>query len=420
MFIILVLFIGLAVLRSDLKQLSQVDRYKVFGMLIVYFCAMIYYVSYINDQPRAFGYGIPGADMLAHYKGAEAMAKGASWSKLATIATRFESIGISTIGYFLYTSFVSLCIFFLPIFPTGVNVYLVYVFQILVSLDACLRFAILVSPEFKSTKAIRVFAMLALCVPYMVQAFQLMRDIYTMWVIVSLLLMVSRSRKRCLPGNNVDAKTGYYLKIGGLLVLSVLLRFYSVVLTVPLMLYYSDKKKMAVYAVLAEIGVLLLGTNLVDLVKNLIGLPWSITPPNPKESVNFLLFPNIVNQSKYLWHWKHYFGTRIDSGGCNVPGVYYAMAVWNIWVLPLAIVGIITQWKEKKDEILVWTGILLSVVLIYSITYDAIDTRHKFFMSLSMCYLAIKGTEALKKWVPLFLYNMTMLCAVTVILLMGI
>lgn len=420
MFIILVLLIGLAVLRSDMKQLAQVDRYKVLGMIIVYFCAMIYYVSYINDLPFAFGYGIPGADMLAHYKGAEAIAKGASWSKLATIATRFESIGISSIGYFLYTSFISLCIFFLPIFPTGVNVYLVYAFQIFVSVDACLRFAILVSSEHKSTKTIRIFALLALCVPYMVQAFQLMRDVYNMWVIVSLLLMASRSRQEHLSGSNSNRKTGYYLTIGALLVLSVALRFYSLVLTIPLMFYYSDKKKMAVYAVLAEIGVLLLGTNFVNLVKNLIGLPWSITPPNLKESINFLLFPNIVNQSKYLWHWKHYFGNRIDVGGCNVPGVYYAMAVWNIWVLPLAMIGIVTQWKEKKEEILIWTGILLSVVMIYSITYDSIDTRHKFFMSLSMCYLAIVGTEKLKKWVPMLLYNMAMLCAVTVILLLGI
>lgn len=417
MFIILVLLIGLTVLRSDLKQIAQKDWYKVWAMFAVYICAMIYYVSYINDQSFAFGYGIPGADMLAHYKGAEAIAKGANWSKLARIATRFESIGLSSIGYFLYTSFISLCIFFLPIFPTGVNVYLVYVFQIFVSLDACLRFALLISSENKSIKAIHVFTILALCVPYMVQAFQLMRDVYNMWVIVSVVLMVSHSRKERLPRN---ARTGYYLKIGGLLVLSVLLRFYSVVLTIPLMLYYSDKKKMAVYAVLAELGVLLLGTNLVNLLKDLIGLPWSITPPDLKESVNFLLFPNIVNQSKYLWHWKQYFGNRIDVSGCNVPGVYYAMAVWNIWILPLAIVGIVTQWKDKKEEILVWTGILLSVIMIYSITYDSIDTRHKFFMSLSMCYLAILGTEKLKKRVPMLLYHMAMLCAVTVILLLGI
>ena len=58
--------------------------------------------------------------------------------------------------------------------------------------------------------------------------------------------------------------------------------------------------------------------------------------------------------------------------------------------------------------------------MIYSITYDSIDTRHKFFMSLSMCYLAILGTEKLKKRVPMFLYHMAMLCAVTVILLLGI
>ena len=89
-------------------------------------------------------------------------------------------------------------------------------------------------------------------------------------------------------------------------------------------------------------------------------------------------------------------------------------------MLPLAIIGIVTQWKKKKKEIFVWTGILLSVVMIYSITYDAIDTRHKFFMSLPICYLAFMGTETLKKKTPLFFYHMAMLFAVTEILLMGI
>lgn len=420
MVIILMLLIGLSTLYSDLKQIAKEDRYKVWIMFFLYICVMIYYTSYINKQPFSFGYGIPGADMLAHYRGAEAIAKGASWSELAAVASRFESIGISSIGYFLYTSFISLCIFFLPIFPTGVNIYLVYVFQILVSLDACLRFSLLISPENKSTKAIHIFMMLALCAPYMVQAFQLMRDVYYMWAIISMLMIVSRSRQEHLADSNMNTKSMNRIKICILLISSVVLRFYSLILTIPLMLYYSDKKKLAVYVVLAEIGILLLGTNIVNLVKDIIGLPWNLSPPDLAESVKFLFFPSITNQSRYLWHWKQYFGNRIDISGCNVPGVYYAMAVWNIWVLPLAIVGFVTQWKEKKKENLIWVGILLSVVMIYSITYDSIDTRHKFFMSLSMCYLAFEGIETINKWFPLLFYNMAMLCAVSVILLMGI
>ncbi len=52
MFIILVLFIGLAVLRSDLKQLSQVDRYKVFGMLIVYCLRNVDFLGGVHGIPE--------------------------------------------------------------------------------------------------------------------------------------------------------------------------------------------------------------------------------------------------------------------------------------------------------------------------------------------------------------------------------
>lgn len=420
MVIILLLIIVVYILRYDLKRIPQKDQFRVWGMFIVYIFAMIYYVSYINNQPFSFGYGIPGADMLAHFKGAEMLAKGADWLQLSAIATRFDNIGFGTIGYFLYTSFISLCIYGLPIFSIEINVYLVYVLQILVSLDTCLRFGFLVSSEYKSTKVISVFTMLSLCVPFMVQAFQLMRDVYYMWAMVSLLLAVSQSQgDDTIQERKSIIKTKYYLKIGLLLAMSFVLRFYSLVLTIPLMFYYSGRKKLALYVVLGEIGVLLLGLNMIDIIKHIVGLQWNITSPELEECVQFLLFPNIFNQSSYLWHWSQQFGTQIDISGCNVPGVYYAMSVWNVWILPLAIVGVLSQWKEKKEEIIIWMGILLSVVMIYSITYNTIDTRHKFFMSLPMCYLAFKGTESLKKILPMSIYNLGMSVVVIIILVMA-
>ena len=92
------------------------------------------------------------------------------------------------------------------------------------------------------------------------------------------------------------------------------------------------------------------------------------------------------------------------------------MSVWNLWILPLAGVGVLTNWKEKKKETFIWVGILISIVMIYSITYDAIDTRHKFFMSLPLCYLAAKGSEKLRKRIPCCIYNLTVCATVLIVL----
>lgn len=414
MIIFLVLFIGMRMFVADMRILSRRDRMTVCGVLLLYLVAMVYYVSFINKQPFAYGFGIPQADMLDHFRGAMALAKGEKWTDLAKIAVRFEGIGISTIGYFIYTSFISWCIFLMPILPTGINVYLIYVFQTFISLDTCLRFAKFVSREYQYPKTIHVFLMLALCVPYLVQAFQLMRDVYYMWAIVSLLVLVSTPKQQ-KPAVDT-ARTLYRFKIAFLLALSVAMRYYSLLLTVPLLLFYSGRKNLAVYAALGELGVLLVGGSVVNILKDMVGLPWKITAPELKESIQFFLFPNIFNQSRYLWYWKAQFGTTIDVSGCNVPGVYYVMSVWNIWVIPLAAAGIVGNWNKKKQEIIVWTSILLSVVLLYSITYDAIDTRHKFFMSLPICFLAVNGIPIVKKWLPILIYNIIIFFAVILIL----
>lgn len=414
MIIFLALFIGMRMFVADMRILSRRDRMTVWVVFLMYLCAMVYYVSYINKQPFAYGFGIPQADMLDHFRGAVALAKGAKWRDLSKIAVRFEEIGIGSIGYFLYTTFISWCIFVLPILPTGINVYLIYVFQTFISLDTCLRFAKYVSREYKYPKTITVFLILALCVPYLVQAFQLMRDVYYMWAIVSLLVLVSMPKQQ---KPTVDtARTLYRFKIAFLLALSVAMRYYSLLLTIPLLLYYSSRKNLAVYVALGELVILLVGGSIVNVLKNMVGLPWKITAPELKESIRFLLFPNILNQSRYLWYWKEQFGATIDVSGCNVPGVYYAMSVWNIWILPLVAAGIVGDWKRKKQEIIVWTSILLSVVLLYSITYNAIDTRHKFFMSLPMCYLAVKGFTTVKKWIPMLVYNAAIIMVVILIL----
>lgn len=408
--IVIFLPIVVAMLYRNIKTMPQKDRFRVWLTVCIYLLAMAYYTNYINNQPTSFGYGIPQADMLAHFRGAEALSQGYSWEDLSLVATRFEDVGINTLGYFFYTTFLSLCIFVLPIFDVGTNVYLVYVFQIILSVDACVRFDRFYRKCMPEQKKHTAFYILVCCVPFVVQACQLMRDIYYMWMIAVLLEFVQKhygakgfasSEKHIVfrdsKHNLLQTKTIYSVVLLLLMALCVCLRFYSAIVFLPPVLYYSGKKKLgATISILVSV-VLVAGIGILNALREMIGIPWEFTAPDMNESIQFFMFPSIVNQSKYLLNWYYYFGNTIDISGCNVPGVYYAMSVWNIWIIPLAALGMITAFRKHKAEIIMWGTILLNIVMVYSVTYDAIDTRHKFFMVLPLCFLALRGSLWVKK-----------------------
>ena len=396
MILILFFLIGaIFLLKKDLRTYLKKDKIKVYIVILCYFIFMLYYTNYINEHSYSVGYGIPGADMLAHFLGAEKLSQGARWSDLALVARRFEEISISTIGYFLYTTFIYITVFFLPIFPIGFNVYLLYLFQILLSVDACIKFSKVFSSDDIKSKPINYFIALSLCIPFVVQACQLMRDVYFMWFIALLLeitVMFKKSGK-----NDTKSRTIFVLKIVFLTFVSILLRYYTILIIAPLFFYFYDKKKLAFIITIVEFGTITFGTTFIMLIKDNFGIFWEMTPPNINESVSFLMFPNIFNQSKYLFNWNYYFGSSIDISGCNVPGVYFFMSVWNVIYLPFAFVGVFSNFKTNKYKNLTYLLLLLTVVALYSVTYDAIDTRHKFFMSIPITFLSVQGYGYLKR-----------------------
>ena len=94
--IVIFLPLAVAMLYRNIKTMPQKDRLKVWLTVVVYLLAMVYYTDYINKQPTSFGFGIPQADMLAHFRGAEALSQGYTWADLSSVASRFEEVGINT------------------------------------------------------------------------------------------------------------------------------------------------------------------------------------------------------------------------------------------------------------------------------------------------------------------------------------
>ena len=426
---------AIAMLYANIKDLPSGDRRKVWLFVFVYLILMGYYTNFINQQPTSFGYGIPQADMLAHYRGAEAISRGYSWSELSTVATRFEEVGLNTVGYFIYTSFLYVCLFVLPVFDVGTNIYLVYVFQILLSVDTCVRYNRFFRrciPEVRSNTGLYI---LICCVPFVVQACQLMRDIYYMWMIALLFEAIQKgqyiknhvsvNQQIRIPSLNGLELILRWLRRNWLLLLAmtmcVLLRFYSVIVFLPPALYYSNRKKLGVMTSFCISAALLLGVSVINILREQLGIPWTFASPDLGESIQFFLFPNIINQSKYLFNWQFYFGDTIDISGCNVPGVYYAMSVWNIWAIPLMFIGFAAKFRKYKWEHLMWGTILLNTVLTYSMVYPSIDTRHKFFMAIPMCFLALRGITWLKQKgrILFYSYNLAVYFLVSILLIVA-
>lgn len=377
------------ILKNDVKTFMQKDTFKVLTIFFLYSCFMIYYITYINAHSFTVGYGIPGADMLAHYSGAKFMSQGASWADLSIVANRFESIGISSIGYFIYTTFVYITCFWGNIIPSGFCIYMLYLFQIFLSIDTCVKFSKTFAFENKKIKPMQYICVLVFCIPYAVQACQLMRDIYFMWF-MSILLETTVSYK-CENSTNSQKRVIFFVKIISLFLICILLRSYSILIALPLFLYYYDKKKLATIVAVVEFGVVTIGTGFLILIREYLGVFWNIVKPDLIESMSFLLFPSIINQTKYILNWKYYFGDFLDAGGCNVPGVYFIMSVWNTIMIPFALVDLPLNWKKSKEKIVTHTLILLTVVVLYSVTYSTIDTRHKLFMSIPITCLGVEG-----------------------------
>lgn len=391
---ILITLIGGVVLLCDMRKLACRESLAVVCIVLLYSGFAVYHVGYVNSQSYAFGFGIPGADMLAHFEGAREIARGAAWGDLASLGARYDHIGISTICYFIYASFLSACIFGGPSFlGVEVNIYLIYLFQIFVSVDACLRLSWFFSRVISGSRVTGLFLMFALCVPFCTQACLLMRDVYYMWAMAAAFELVSRCGGEALR----DWKLKNKLLLVTLVAVCVCLRFYSIVVLAPVLLYYGGKRKVAVAGMVAAVCVVAVGSGLLDLLRQHLGISWSFSGVSVSEVLNFSFFPSLISQTEHIVDAGRYFAGEIDVSGVNTPGVYYLMSIWNLLVLPLAAIGLFADGEAKNSEKMLWLLVFAIVIMIYSVSYSSIDTRHKLLLIPSLVFFAYHGFLQLRQ-----------------------
>ena len=295
-------FYGLVYKRA--KEYGSRDRVMIYSVFVLYVIAMIYYCNYVNSIAN-IGMGIPGADMLAHFRGAEKLSEGLGWKSLAVIASRYEAVGITTIGYFLYTALLRILIFTFPILSTEANVYCVYIIQITFALNAAMRLSSAYSTlSPKNNGRLNYFLFVALCAPYMVQSSQLMRDIYYMFflsIVIEILVKnyyVEDSAERHLLGELEKHRMRFYLVLFVLMAISILMRFYVAMIVLPIFLYYTKHEKIGMISSLTISVILIAGGSVVNLLKTVLGVPWDFGSFTIGEFLYFFLFPNVMNQSE--------------------------------------------------------------------------------------------------------------------------
>lgn len=410
----IVLALMLWTFHRTLQDFCLKHRLIIIGITLLYIAGIFWHTQFLIG--KGWVYGIPGADMAAHFHAATDLAQGVLWEKLKISGSmRFQSVQLNTIGYFAYAQYLSWLLYSPTIINIQVSLYIVYLSQALMSVCAAINFSRTYFLLIRGTKKITPCVIILSCIPFAILSYQLMRDIYLMWGLSiiyreTMLLQQGMQHKTAgVPSVLKNAPKGLNLRFASsspqvrwtkiflLTLLCCLLRFYSLLLILPFVLGYGVSKKRGAICSLFVTGILLLGSSFISFFHTALKISWQFGTIDPYETLQYLIFPSIINQTKYLLNWDALFGKYDYISGCNLPGVYYLMSVWNVAFFPSMIVGIFRTAKTKTAECVLWLSMLLNMCMLYSLVYTSIDTRQKLMIALPICYFSLEGFQWLRK-----------------------
>ncbi len=376
----------------NIRTLKTAQQLLTVSLLIIFIIGLIAITTFLES--KGWEYAVAGADMEQHLEAAKAISEGKKWADLSRIGSRFENVGINTIGYFLYAGFLAIMIYVPGILPEGFNIYVTYIFQVVLMLDALVRLSKAYGAILGKSEISKALLLLGLFPAYLITAAQLLRDTYFIWFIAAVLEYVL-STVRIMEKNRVCVKS--IIVIFVLSLMAIIIRPYSMIVFVPLVIFYCGKRNLATIANISIAIVLVLGTLLISIAERFQLVGWALGRVDLAETLQFLLFPSIMSQSNYILNWDDYFGVASFLGGANLPGEYYMMAVMNILVFPLVLMGIVLSKKSEIKEIVNWLFASINVTLLYSLTYNTIYTRHKLLIYFPLVFIAIRGYRAIRQ-----------------------
>lgn len=374
---------ALILFENQVKKNGPKAAYVLNLALVVYIVFSIILNDYLQ-YVYGWEYGVAGADLLAHFEGARALAEGTRIIDLHNVAYRFE-MSFSGITYILYALLVKIISFSPVIVSYRISLHLMYTLQMIAAVLAADNLCTLFRKEKEKYNYILLFVILS-CVCVAQQASILMRDI---WVFYFLTLLFK---------NSFDSRKDI---IVGILILAIcaLLRLYTIILTIPFFAWKTTKKiKTGIVASFAILMFFLAGQKMIYAVAIAFGIKWEFDFNfNIESIIRYFLFPNIMTQTHNVQHMSTNYHAIF---GGNTEWIYYMLSCWNVYVYPLACYGIFKTFTNRKKigEGIIWLCQIINIGLLYSVFYDSVtEPRHKLLILFGVLFFFNEGIRKLNK-----------------------
>ena len=375
---ILITFVVGCLFWLRIKNETGANKIRILAVLsgfVIFSLVLNWYLEFAYQ----YEYGIAGSDLQMYFDSAKLLASGYGIDDLIIWASGFnaETVGV---GYIIYIYFLRLMLFTPTIISIPFSLNMVYLVQDMVAVVTLLNIADVFRGD-NGRKRNIVFYLLAMCAPVLQMPSLLMRDIWILFLISYLAYGVIRKNMpiwQCVL----------------LLVAIATMRIYALMLVVPILLFYKLKKeRLAAVSSVVMFVILFFGGSLISDLANWIGIYWKYsTDVNLMGLVSFLLYPNPITQSQQILNIQT--GYHLYMGG-NTEWIYYMFSCWNMYIYPIAGLGVIKCIKKKLvNEALVWGFMILNIGVLYGIFYNYVSApRHKLMLVMSLVYFFHKGIE---------------------------
>lgn len=386
---ILVLFIlVIFLLKKKLLLLDDRVRNNIMIIILSGIFIIILFNLYV-EYCVGWKYGVPfDDDSRWIFKASEAINNGEKWNRLYRLVSRDwditnRSLSITNLGQYLYATIISFCLYHPVLFDLHINIYLVYVTQLMLIsvsvIDVAMEIEGLYKKSYKKLPSITFVFFILLFYPMVIfNAGKMIREaIY----IFSML--------------EVFAYFINYLAFGKLnkffimySLLFVLIRPMSIIIVIPLLLWIILGDVIAISSNLVIMAILMVGTVIINKVMSIIGWSYSLGEVSISELIHLFIFPNILNQfGDFLMMFSHPSWQTI---------VYFFQSFWNIPFIFFMIIGILNP-KYKKLSFLLFT-IFINSMSIYSISYSIgnFTPRYKLIYFIPQIYFVYIGLCTIK------------------------
>lgn len=388
--IILLLLGAIFWYEKVLTTVKVANKRYITGLFIFCVFLMLFYEGYV-ELAVGWKYGIPYDDDCGWiFRAATALADGEEWEQLhrLVLSSSYDLenrvLSLGNLGQYIYATVISIALYYPTIFDIHINLYLLYIVQILMAFSASLNLTDALVDEMnvelrkRAALSRKIFLLLVMCPVVFLSAVKLLRDIWfisTTMELVSLVLREKGKLKKSIAEYIILSFIGF------------LLRPHIAVLIIPLLVYYIFNKKIGNIVNCLILGILLIGSNVISLAVKFVGWNYSVGKADLMQAVHLLLFPNPVNQLNEV--------LKIADNPSWSTILYFSQAIWNIICLPIAAIGFFQKGKDR----FFWIVLFFNCLIFYTIPYDIenMTPRYKLIFLIPLMYFIAKGIAFLKR-----------------------